>query len=145
MHQHVGVKTASLIIALVSSISFACAQAAPGNVEMPTGDVWQSEAEHIYLPPPDATDDWEVPSSNLLASPSPMTPQTKSTAPSEHKSFKFVPTPCTSIRSGEHRSYVASVVGRRSCLRHRMSRDVRRAHCAVDVWRPDSHIGGWCL
>ena len=152
MHQHVGVQTASLIITLVSSISFACAQVAPSNVEMPTGDVWPSEAEYIQLLPQDTTtpgaaEDWEVPSWNLSASRDAVTPNPKTTAPSEYKSSKSFSAPRTSIGSGKHPHYarVTGAVGRRHCLGQCLSHNVRRARCAVDVWRPDSHIGAWCL
>ena len=144
MHQQVGVRVALFIIALAS---LACAQAAPSNLEIPTGDVWPSKEELIPLPPQGPADDWEVPSRNLSGCPNAMTCRTMSSAPSERKSSKSVSARRASIRFGKHRyhAHVTGAVGGRPCSRHCLNPKVRRAHCAVDVWRPDSHIGAWCL
>jgi hypothetical protein len=144
MHQQVGVRVALFIIALAS---LACAQAAPSNLEIPTGDVWPSKEELIPLPSQGPEDDWEVPSWNLSPSRDAVTPNPKTTAPSEYKSSKSFSAPRTSIGSGKHPHYarVTDAVGRRHCLGQCLSHNVRRARCAVDVWRPDSHIGAWCL
>jgi hypothetical protein len=39
-----------LVVRLIFPISVAFAQIAPGDVEMPTGDVWPSREERIYIP-----------------------------------------------------------------------------------------------
>jgi len=151
MHQRIRIQTASLIIALVFSISLACWLAAPSNVDMPTGDLSSPEAEHIHLLPQGTTtrggaEDWEAPSWTLSPCRNAMTPQEKYTPLSPLNKCNSVHAP-RAILSGKHRQYahVLGAVGRRHCLRHCGSHPVRRAHCAVDVWRPESGIGAWCL
>ena len=39
-----------LVVRLIFPISVAFSQIAPGDVEMPTGDVWPSREERVYIP-----------------------------------------------------------------------------------------------
>ena len=53
-----------LVLAFVCSISLACAQIGSGGAEMPSGDVWPSDAEHIHFPIPGAAEADEEPAWN---------------------------------------------------------------------------------
>jgi hypothetical protein len=58
-------RAASLIVALVSSASWASAQIPSEPAETPSGDFWPSNAEHIPLPAPGAAETEEEPSRNV--------------------------------------------------------------------------------
>lgn len=85
MHRHVSVQAASLIIALISFLSFASGKT--GHVEMPTGDVWPSREELIYIPPaaivPSTVDDVILPWKNA-APPSDAVPFEAKRTTSDH-------------------------------------------------------------
>ena len=98
MHRYVGVQAASLIIALISFLSFASGQTV--NVEMPTGDVWPPREELIYIPPaatvPSTLDDLIMPWENAVP-PSDAIPFEAKRTTSNHESNKIARS--ASIRS----------------------------------------------
>lgn len=65
---------ALFVACLILSISIASAQVAPGDAKMPTGDVWPSREERIYIPqkaltPNRVDDETNAPSSGNEAAP----------------------------------------------------------------------------
>ena len=50
MNRYVAALAALFVVRLILPISAASAQIAPGDVEMPTGDVWPSREERIHIP-----------------------------------------------------------------------------------------------
>jgi len=50
MNRYSAALAALLVVRLILPISAAFAQIAPGDVEMPTGDVWPSREERVYIP-----------------------------------------------------------------------------------------------
>ena len=50
MNRYSPALAALFVVLLIFPISAASAQIAPGDVEMPTGDVWPSREERIYIP-----------------------------------------------------------------------------------------------
>jgi hypothetical protein len=50
MNRYSAALAALFVVCLILPISAASAQIAPGDVEMPTGDVWPSREERVYIP-----------------------------------------------------------------------------------------------
>src|ERR1700726_4615491 len=50
MNRYSAALAALFFVRLIFPISLAFAQIAPGDVEMPTGDVWPSREERVYIP-----------------------------------------------------------------------------------------------
>jgi hypothetical protein len=50
MNRYSAALAALFVVRLILPISAASAQIAPGDVEMPTGDVWPSREERVYIP-----------------------------------------------------------------------------------------------
>jgi len=50
MNRYSAALAALFVVLLICPISAASAQIAPGDVEMPTGDVWPSRKERVYIP-----------------------------------------------------------------------------------------------
>jgi hypothetical protein len=60
MRKQFSVPARWFVIAFLSLVPLACAQIAPGS-DMPTGDVWQSDAEYIHWPMSgDAEEPWSI-------------------------------------------------------------------------------------
>jgi hypothetical protein len=50
MNRYSAALAALFVVRLILPISAASAQIVPGDVEMPTGDVWPSREERVYIP-----------------------------------------------------------------------------------------------
>jgi hypothetical protein len=50
MNRYSAALAALFVVRLILPISAASAQIAPGDVEMPTGDVWPSREERVHIP-----------------------------------------------------------------------------------------------
>src|ERR1700686_5737944 len=50
MNRYSAALAALFVVRLIFPISAASAQIAPGDVEMPTGDVWPPRKEWVYIP-----------------------------------------------------------------------------------------------
>jgi hypothetical protein len=143
MRKQSSVGAVSLIIAFVSSISLACAQIGSGNAEMPSGDVWPSDAEHIQFPTPGATEVDEEPSSNSSAPTNTEALHANCTVRSHSEGRSHVSAPRAAIILRKHGQHLrlAHAPDRGHSIRHGSAQNERLVsfRCRIDL--PGSEIG----
>src|ERR1700730_764199 len=79
MNTYSAALAALFVVRLIFPISAASAQLAPGEVEMPTGDVWPSREERIYIPQNALVPNRVDGKANDPASSDPVTPKANNT------------------------------------------------------------------
>jgi hypothetical protein len=133
----------SLILAFVSSISLACAQIGSGGTEMPSGDVWPSDAEHIHFPTPGAAEADEEPPWNGSPSTNTEALHANCTARSRYERRSHVSAPRAAIIVDKHEQHLrlAHASDRGHSIRHGSPQNERLVsfRCRIDL--PGSEIG----
>jgi hypothetical protein len=118
-------RAASLIIALLSSVSWACAQVpSSAPTETPTGDYWPSDAEYIRLPILGAAELDEGPSSNISPPTTAAPRHATCTARSEYEPPRHGSVRHGAVPFGKHRKALRVV---------RVHNDVHTRHTLRDM------------
>jgi hypothetical protein len=142
MRKQLSVGAVSLILAFVSSISLACAQIGSGNAEVPSGDVWPSDAEHIHFPTPRAAEADEEPAGNSSAANTEAL-HANCTVRSQYERRNHVSAPRAAIILSKHRPHLrlAHAHDRGNSIRHGSPQNERLIsfRCRIDL--PGSEIG----
>jgi hypothetical protein len=128
MHKHIRVHAALCIIFVIASASTASAQALLNEDELPTGDVWISHAESVFVPREASGMVGEVPSADapLRAD---IVPDAKNTMPLAVKldiTFTIRRADISSAKNRTiHHRRPSDHTGHSQCPRHR----ARRVYC----------------
>jgi hypothetical protein len=140
MNRYFAALAALFVVRLILPISAASAQIALGDVEMPTGDVWPSQEQRIYIPQNALVPNGVDGEANVPPSPEAATPKSKNTS-SQHPPNNAVSPPRTDIPSGKNcapqHALLANAADVRDCLPHKL----HRAHRPTDARSRNRHPG----
>ena len=142
MRKRSSVRAGRLVVAFLSSVSLVRAQIAPAN-EMPTGDVWRSDAEHIRWPMSGDAEAEDEPSWDISPPANTAVLHADCTVRSQYERRRRVSAPPAASLSDRHHENLRLVraAGRLHTLRHGLPQDARLVsfRCRIDV--PGSEMG----
>jgi hypothetical protein len=140
MRKQSSVRAGWLVVAFLSSVSLACAQIAPGS-EMPTGDVWQSDAEYIHWPMSGDAEAEEEPWS-ISPPTNTATLHATCTVRSQHERRRGVSAAWAASRSDKHRGdlRLARAADRRHSRRDGFPQDARLVSFQCRIEAPASEM-----
>jgi hypothetical protein len=142
MRTQSSVRAGWLVVAFLSSVGLARAQIAPAS-EMPTGDVWRSDAEHIHRPMSGDAEAEEEPSWDISPPTNTGALHADCTVTSQYERRNHAWALRAAINSGRHREHLglSLAAGRRHSVRHGLPQGVRLVsfRCRIDA--PGSEMG----
>ena len=143
MRKQFSVRAGWLLVAFVSSVSLAYAQSASGSVEMPTGDVWISDAPHIHWPIAADAEAEDEPSWGIPPSTKTEALHAECTVRSQYERRNHAWALRPAIIAGGHREHLglSLAAGRWHSVRHDLPQGVRFVsfRCRIDA--PGSEMG----
>jgi hypothetical protein len=142
MRKQSSVRAGWLVVAFLSSVSLARAQIAPAS-EMPTGDVWRSDAEHIHWPMSGDAEAEEEPSWDISPPANTEALHADCIVRSQYERRNHAWALRPAIIAGAHREHLGPslAAGRRHSVRHGHPQGVRFVsfRCRIDA--PGSEMG----